>query len=145
MKGLLYHLKQTKDIKSRLSKKECLVYKGMKGKWFKKKWKKRFCPNLTKEKAKEIYINQFLWHVISYGVIEAHSSNVSMDQLYKAFDSGGYLFFQFYNLVYYIEDVKKLSKEFLDGYEDIYICNSDFTKCFIKTHESSLGPYLIEN
>ena len=82
----------------------------MNGQEFEKKWLKKFVPQLTQEQYNTCYLNQYLWHVFSFGVIPGTAVLTGDDAraAYEAADKEGALMIQLDKTMLQIRKDKKL-------------------------------------
>ena len=115
------------------------------GKSYRDKWKEKFASNLSESHRNDIYLDDFLWHAISYRKIEACEKNHAREMFSRDIQENWIVFFQHEESVYKVTDSSGLSDKTFDKLEDVYIVNESFTKCYINTHEASCGPYYIND
>lgn len=115
------------------------------GKSYRDKWKEKFASNLSEPHRNDIYLDDFLWHAISYRKIEAYEKSNAREMFSRDIQENWIVFFQNEESVYKITDSSGLSDKTFDKLEDVYIVNESFTKCYINTHEDFCGPYYIDN
>lgn len=104
-------------------------------------WDKTFAKNVSEQVKKEIYYEQFKWHVFSYNKQDCLKKEaareafdaVSKDELYVTYQGCPYVFL-------YTNANEVVSKDF-DSQQDIYIFDKNFTWTYVHTHESMCGPY----
>lgn len=116
--------------------------------YFHGRWEETFAGHLTVAEKKAIYLKDigyysgYLWHVFSFQKVE----HLDRDQAIQAFREQSknhcYVFYQHSDDVFRIEQGEKLSFDVLQGEEDIYLVDEDFTWTFVITHETeTCGPY----
>lgn len=108
------------------------------------RWKKVFLSGVNTD---DIYIDQYLWHVFSYGRLEAVTGAKAKECLDKACSDTLYIFLNDSNgyekdICYKLEKASAFNPEILNCYSDVYVTDEDFTWTYVKTHEDEYcGPY----
>ena len=107
----------------------------------KKRWCEAFTNNISEQKKKEIYFNQYYWHIFSYQLLPCLEGKAAMDAFDEMKKGEVYKFYQDIPAILKYSDAKDfLAQHFTDDY-DAYICDTNFTWTYIETHESECGPY----
>ncbi|MDV6377864.1 DUF4275 family protein [Sporosarcina sp. GW1-11] len=121
------------------------------GRYLRGKWIESFAANLTIEERKEIYMDQFLWHLCSYEKVECLEKEEAISAFEKKNKKQCTIFYQFSDDAYLVQHAKNLSVQDLPrdewnmDYQDLYVMDQDHQWTFIITHENDwLGPYFIE-
>lgn len=96
------------------------------GKSYRDKWKEKFASNLTESLRNNIYLDDFLWHVVSYKKIEAYEKNHAREMFSRDIQENWIVFFQNEESVYKIADSSGLSDKIFDKLEDVYIVNESY-------------------
>lgn len=113
------------------------------GSTLREKWIQRFASELDENEKEEVYIESFLWHVFSYGLIEGLKEEEAIQEYCQEFSGKALIFFQHSDLVYQVDYIEKVPVDIINKLDDVYVCTEDFTKCYVHTHEYYLGPYYI--
>ena len=111
----------------------------------KAKWTKLFASYIPKEKRKEVYFEQYKWHLFSFELLKA----LSDDAARAAFDAEPkdslYLFWQHTDQAYLVENAHLFKAEDFDHtfipFSDFYLFSPEGKWTYIHTHESMCGPY----
>lgn len=118
-------------------------YIGYKGEEFRKRWEEEFVSKLSIEEKNKMYIEQFLWHAVSYGYIKNYERTEAISKYKEELKGECYVFFQEYNKVFMIEEISQIPNSYFNQFYDVYIVDKGFNKCYIHTHEKSCGPYFV--
>lgn len=130
----------------------------MNGEEFEKKWLKKFTPHLTQEQYNSCYIDQYLWHVFSFGVIPKEKVLIGdvAREAYEAVDKEGAITIQFDKPLLKIRwDKKRLvdihtteitekykNAKVVDKVQELYVVDKDWKWTYVSTHENGwCGPY----
>ncbi|MGN7761467.1 DUF4275 family protein [Paenibacillus sp. 22594] len=111
------------------------------GVFLRREWEKNFTSHMDESEKKEIFLDQFLWHVFSYNKMNMVTQNRAKDSFNNQLKVECYLFFQHHDHALLLEDLKTLKAEDFDKQNDIYITDKNFQWTYVKTHESQCGPY----
>ncbi len=117
-------------------------------------WDELFLSAVTKEaKARsKMYNEQFRWHIFSFELLEAMSKNEA-DKTFEAMRKNLlFVFFQYGENAYQIENADFLSAEDLRLWKeystleesDIYIFDPAAQWTYVLTHEEACGPYFYQ-
>ena len=128
----------------------------MNGEEFEKKWLKKFVPDLTQEQYESCYLNQFLWHVFSYGMIpkDVVLTGEAAGAAYDAADKEGAITIQLDKVMSAlnkrkVKDIQtaeiaekyKKSKA-VNKVQELYVVDKDWKWTYVSTHENGwCGPY----
>ena len=123
-----------------------LIFKPISGRTAARKWDSFFAFHLSPEEKRNIHYSSFKWHMFSYGKAEAltgDAANRAFDQLEK---KAAYLFIQCTAEAWRIENAQLLTAADLNvDYDfnraDVYIFDAHGKWAYVRTHESSCGPY----
>ena len=137
------YLKHCKQIESR-----GLIFKSIAKSTATRQWDKFFASHISPEEKRRIYYSCFKWHMFSYekcDAIKGDAANAAFDSQPKA---GAYLFIQCTDEAWRIENSSLLSAADLNvdySFEraDVYIFDTKGKWAYVRTHESSCGPYFI--
>jgi hypothetical protein len=140
-----------KDVKEDYIFKKTLKDKGViiteiigEGDPIKQQWENAFTKNISVEKKKEIYFEQHLWHVFSYGVLPCIKEEAAMSAFDEVKKSDCYVFYQDWSLVQSYSNAEQLTALDIKNQQDIYIVDLNFTWTYINTHEGNCGPYFLK-
>lgn len=111
----------------------------------KAKWTKLFAASVPKEKRKEVYFEQFRWHLFSFPILKA----LEKEDARAAFDAepkdSVYLFWQHTKEAYLVENAHLFKAADFDHdfipFADFYLFSPEGKWTYIHTHESMCGPY----
>lgn len=109
--------------------------------YLKEQWESSFANGLSEEEKKQIYLNQFLWHVFSYEKISCLSSILAAEAFDNENKQQCYIFYQHSKHALLVEDAAELEAADFDNEDDIYVVDRDFKWTYVKTHELQCGPY----
>lgn len=128
----------------------------MNGEECEKKWLKKFAPNLTQEQYESCYLNQFLWHVFSYGIVpkDVVLTGDAAGAAYDAADKEGAITIQLDKVMSALKKKKvkdiqtaeiaekyKKSKA-VNKVQELYVVDKDWKWTYVSTHENGwCGPY----
>lgn len=105
------------------------------------KWEQTFVQRLSDEEKKEIYYDQFKWHIFSYEKRECLEGTLARSAFDNQLKDNLLIMFQRLPLVYQYNNAKKVVSEDFDSQQDIYIFDRTFTWTYVQTHETMCGPY----
>ena len=115
-----------------------------------KSWEKAFAGHLTEKEKEEIFLNQFLWHVCSWGKAVCAIGEEAAALFEKQEKDECTIFYQFVDDAYLLKNAKELTVSDLP-YEsrnmdrnDMYVMDANHTWTFIMTHEQQCGPYFLQ-
>ncbi|CAH0344256.1 hypothetical protein BCI9360_00499 [Bacillus sp. CECT 9360] len=116
------------------------------GEDLRKQWKQCFTKSISKSVKKNIYFDQFLWHIFSYEIIQCLENEEAIEAFNKEHKKDCYVFYQNIDDVLMLNNAKEIKPhDFISEpqafYSDIYIVNKDFTWTYVLTHEKYCGPY----
>ncbi|MDQ0060115.1 DUF4275 family protein [Paenibacillus harenae] len=115
-----------------------------KGQELRDRWEWLFARGLDKEFKRDIYLEQYLWHLFSYERL----SFLEKEEAEEAFRSQEkqecYLFYQNRDHALYISDASLLTADDLRTEQDIYVVDRDFRWTYVQTHESDFRPYFYQ-
>lgn len=122
----------------------CRTLKASQVKGIREAWEDNFVGDVE---TKDIYYDQFLWHVFSYERLQALKleeadealSNVTKDSLYVFVNSddqyGREIGFE-------LTGADLFDLEILACYSDVYVCDTLYTWTYVSTHEDGwIGPF----
>ena len=116
---------------------------------FYSEWLNCFASDISKKDIEKYVVStgDYLWHIFSFGLID-EKAFLTGDGARKAYDRADK------NNAFYIEwfddeEARALTPELciakaLDGKTEIYVVAEDFSWTYVKTHESTCGPYFIK-
>ncbi|QUH26500.1 DUF4275 family protein [Serpentinicella alkaliphila] len=107
----------------------------------KEKWESIFAKNLTEEERKEIYFNQFLWHIFSYEKVTFLKTNRAREAFNNVIKDEVIAFYQNNNIVHHFKNGAFLKDTDFDSEDDLYIVDTNFQWTYVVTHEEQCGPY----
>lgn len=121
---------------------------SMTKKEFINQWLRNFAPDLSKKDYKNCYVDQYIWHVFSFGLIT--DGVLKGDEARRAFDKAVkddcYCLDIFGsktvtdNLPSKYDTAEKIDNELIE----FYVVAKDYTWTYIKTHENDMcGPYFM--
>lgn len=151
-------LRETNEIKIALGvymersvlldhKKIKLIDMPIGGVFLRQKWEECFAGHLTSQEKKDIYLDDsgFLWHLFSYEKRDCLSGQRADEAFQNKEKSSCYVFWQFEDYGYNVENANNLS---IDDFKDefvIYVADQKFRWTYVKTHETGLcGPYFCQ-
>lgn len=109
--------------------------------FLKKKWIKMFTGSIDSIVKKEIYFDDFFWHIFSYEKLKAKTGEEAIKAFNNSKKSKVYIFYQHDTRTYLIKNPKFLLASDFDLDDDIYIFDVDEQWTYIHTHEEQCGPY----
>ncbi|MBD2867661.1 DUF4275 family protein [Paenibacillus sp. IB182493] len=105
------------------------------------RWAYCFAKELSEEDKKRIHLDQFLWHVFSYGKRTCMKNELAV----KAFDCAAkdkcYIFYQNAEFALFVTNAAGLTAADLEHEQDVYVVDHEWKWTYAKTHESHCGPY----
>lgn len=104
-------------------------------------WENSFAKSLSNETKKNIFMNQYLWHSFSYGILNAKQKGKARQSFNQIKKESVYVFNQNKDETFLISDAQDLKAADFDFEEDVYIVDVDFRWTYVKTHEICCGPY----
>ena len=115
-----------------------------------KSWENAFAGHLTEKEKERIYLDQFFWHVCSWGKVACAAGEEAVALFTKQEKDRCIVFYQFVDDAYLVKNAKELTVSDLP-YEphnmdrnDMYVMDDDRTWTFIMTHEEQCGPYFLQ-
>ncbi|MGO4371237.1 DUF4275 family protein [Paenibacillus sp. 2TAB19] len=105
------------------------------------RWEWLFARGIDQTFKKEIYLEQYLWHLFSYKKLSGLAEAEAEDAFHTQDKGECYLFYQNRDHVLYIADASRLTADLLRMEQDVYVVDRDFRWTYVNTHESDLGPY----
>lgn len=120
------------------------------GGYLRETWLKHFASQLSKEEQKDIYLDNFLWHLCSWEktkYLEKEEATEAFNNLKKEKCT---LFYQLVDEAYLIENAHNLTATNLydiapdDEGTDLYVLDWEGKWTFMITHEEDLRPYFIQ-
>lgn len=115
---------------------------------FENKWIETFAPGLSEEEYKSCYVNQYLWHVFSYGLVSKDKvlSGNSAREAYKQANKENAITIQMWDDDNKTSEITEEYKnwEVIDNIPELYVVDREWKWTYISTHENDcmgLGPY----
>jgi hypothetical protein len=113
------------------------------------KWLSVFASNVPDEIMNNHIrkIGNHMWHIFTWGSVPCSLGDEARKLLDSQSFSVGIIFQGGYSSTesgFDIEDVKicgKTTSVDLDGFNDVYLVDKDFQWTYVKTHDSTCGPY----
>ncbi len=115
---------------------------------FYKTWLNHFAFGISKEDISKYVVStgNFLWHIFSFNLLDG-SCFLTGDQAkaaYDAADKQDAIYIDWFG----DDESKKITSQMrtadsLNKRLEVYVAASDFSWTYIKTHESSCGPYFM--
>jgi hypothetical protein len=103
------------------------------------RWQDAFLDGVN---TKDIYIEQYLWHVFSYKRLIASDREEAQGCLNRERSSALYVFFNSEDTCYRLESAESFTSDMVECYLDVYITDERFTWTYVRTHETGCcGPY----
>ncbi|MBP3953079.1 DUF4275 family protein [Bacillus suaedae] len=120
-----------------------------KGDELREQWAEVFANHLTESLKSKIFFKDYYWHVFSYKKLSALEKQYAVDTFNKLRTSPIYIFAQREEDAFWIEDVKQVKAQDIEGIgefiDDIYIVDQDFSWNYVYTHEEYCGPYFYKS
>lgn len=119
------------------------------GNYLRGRWRDCFAEHLSLEDQKEIWMDDFLWHLCSWKKVECLEKEEAITAFLNQTKQKCTIFYQFIDEAYLLENADSLSinelpyKEHDMYYNDMYVMDWNYRWTFIMTHESECGPYFI--
>jgi hypothetical protein len=116
---------------------------------FYSKWLSRFAENVSRNDIEKYVIStgNYLWHVFSWQLLDENAflTGDSAQKAYDKIEKQDALYIEWFE----DDDAKDLTANLntskaLDEMTEIYVAASDFSWTYIKTHESTCGPYFMK-
>ena len=134
------------SLESRLSSKGILfehILDKEKAAELKRNWLTNFATGI---KTRDIYIDQFMWHIFSSGRLPCIEREEATAYFLSQNKAQCYILFQHYDDAYYLENGATLiQNDLVDGIDfvsiDLYVVSKRFNWTYVVTHESDCGPY----
>ena len=120
------------------------------GSYLRQQWRESFASHLSTEEQNAIGMDGFLWHLCSWEKVDCLEKEEAKAVLKKLLKQKCFIFYQFIDEAYLLENAKTLTIEELPydqyyaDYGDIYVVDWEYEWTFMMTHESEYGPYLIQ-
>lgn len=117
---------------------------------FYSKWLETFALNIPRNKIKK-YVEStgnYIWHIFSWELLSENQYLLGNEakEAYDNIDKNGAIYIKWF------EDnhTKDITQDFisandLDNFVEVYVVGKDFEWTYIKTHESTCGPYFMKN
>jgi hypothetical protein len=107
----------------------------------KSNWSKLFASSVSNEDKKEIRYDRYKWHIFSFEKINALSQIKARQAFNKCKKDKVYVFYQYKDAAFYIENPHLLKSTDFDSDDDIYVFDTVYKWTYIHTHEIQCGPY----
>lgn len=104
-------------------------------------WDKTFAKNISENLKKEIFYEQFKWHIFSYEQKDCLKEDVAREAFNTVTKDELYVMYQGWPFVFLYTNANELVSDDLDSQQDIYVFDKNFTWTYVHTHESMCGPY----
>ena len=104
-------------------------------------WETVFTGMVSEQKKRDIYYDQFKWHVFSYNVVPCLQGEEAMAAFDTATKTDCYVFYQNRYGMWKFSGAKNIQATDFSTQQDIYITDVNFKWTYIQTHESQCGPY----
>lgn len=109
------------------------------------RWEGIFTNALSQDEKKQIYLQQFLWHIFSYEKVPHLKNDMAREAFNKIPKSTVIGFYQHNETVFLYENAALLRDTDFDLEDDFYLVDPDFHWTYTVTHEKGLcGPYFSE-
>lgn len=120
------------------------------GQYLRSVWEENYAFQLTSDEKKNIYLEQYLWHVFSYKKVPCLKNEQAIKEFNRVIKEQCtcHIFFQRSNFALTVQSCRDITAEDIMLDDDIYIVDTEFNWTFVKTHEEQCGPYFairIEN
>lgn len=112
-----------------------------KGRELREKWERLFARGLDAAARKEIYMDQFLWHLFSYRKLPCLAGREAEEAFDRLDKRECFIVYQNRDHALHVADASRLTADDLRGEQDVYVVDAGFTWTYANTHESDLGPY----
>ncbi|WP_413367637.1 DUF4275 family protein [Lysinibacillus sp. 3P01SB] len=113
-------------------------------------WEKIFTVSLSTKEKERIFLDQFLWHICSWGAVSCAAKEEAIALFTNQEKDKCTIFYQFIDDAYMVKNAKELTVHDVP-YEarnmnrnDIYVMDDKLKWTFIMTHEEQCGPYFIK-
>lgn len=112
------------------------------------KWLEAFASDIPEKEIEKYVVStgNLLWHVFSWELLDGklYLSGVEAKNAYDSIDKRGASYIEWFS----DERAKEITSDLttakaLDQYVEVYVVGKDFAWTYIKTHESSCGPYFL--
>ncbi|MBM7606677.1 hypothetical protein JOC75_004731 [Metabacillus crassostreae] len=112
-----------------------------------KRWDRTFAKNISDHVKRDIYYDQFRWHIFSYEKQECLEEEAARNAFNAVEKQDLYIMYQGVTSVLLYLNASELVAENFDSQQDIYIFDKNFSWTYVNTHESMCGPYFykVEN
>ncbi|MGG3130254.1 DUF4275 family protein [Bacillus pumilus] len=113
------------------------------------RWRERFASHLSIKEQNEISIDDFLWHLCSFGMVTCLEKAEAIDAFFQQSKDKFTVFYQFVDEAYLFENASSLLINDLPyesnnmDYNDMYVMDWNKKWTFVMTHETDYGPYFI--
>ena len=111
----------------------------------KARWTKLFAASIPKEDRKNVYFEQYKWHLFSYKLLDAMTNDEAREAFNAEPKTSVYLFEQHSKNAYLVENAHLFKAEDFDHdfipFSDFYLFCPEGKWTYIHTHESMCGPY----
>ena len=116
---------------------------------FYEKWIQTFASNIPKSDLKKHVVStgNLIWHIFSWDLLDSQTyfEGEKAKKAYNDIDKRGAIYIEWFK----DDHTKDIhwglnSSDALDEFVEVYVVAKDFSWTYIKTHESSLGPYFIK-
>ncbi len=105
------------------------------------KWDYSFAKNISESVKRDIYYDQFKWHIFSYEKQECLKEEEARNAFNAVAKEELYIMYQGNPIVSLYSNASELKAEDFDSKQDIYIFDKNFSWTYVLTHESMCGPY----
>lgn len=120
------------------------------GTYLRKQWRDSFASHLSKEVQREIWVDDFLWHICSWKKVSCLEKHQAIEAFLHKKKQKCTIFYQLIEDAYLLDQAESLTVQDLPYdrlhmyHGDIYIMDWDRKWTFILTHEEECGPYFIQ-
>jgi hypothetical protein len=104
-------------------------------------WSKLFAASVSAEEKKAIRYESYKWHIFSFEKVNALSNSKARHAFNKCKKEKVFIFYQYREEAFYIENAGLLKSTDFDSDDDIYIFDSKNKWTYVHTHEAQCGPY----
>jgi len=117
---------------------------------FYSKWLRHFAAKISESDLEKYVVStgNLIWHVFSWDLLDNNMFSTGNDAkaAYDTIDKQGALYIEWFQ----DEQTKDISPSMhtastLDKMVEVYVVASDFSWTYIKTHESTCGPYFMKS
>lgn len=112
------------------------------GNYLRRRWRENFASHLSKEEQKEIWMDDFLWHLCSWEKAKCLEKDEAITAFLRQSKLKYTIFYQFIDEAYLFENANTLSINELPYieehmyYSDMYVMDWNDQWTFVMTHET---------